>query len=606
MKKPTRADRGQALVLFSLTLLLMTLMVTMTLAFGTMAKEKMEQQQVADQAAYSQAVATARSLNAIALHNRAMLSHFVALLGVQSAISFTTAWKAFVTDVHWAYDPYARHWDRQCACLNDSCPGRFKLNGEPACCKEQNDPPDCSCYAADDLWCRAGLLAAEYERIRAANAPFKPDDTAAGKQAYRLQVSASVVAAGGTTVLTELKGVLGGAALAKRVVNLASKPELSARSESVSVKEIDEAIGPNTETRHTVLAAMGSRGNPFTVKRRFGERSLNKMMEDILNNAVIPLPGGPKTCEKPDPPRYHMSIGDVGPIDLPGYQGSSYFADDPPPQWYGAAPPHGPHGNTFPLAAAKWAWGEEHYRIKKVTYTWRGNVPGIQDSCSGPNDADRFFTSYVKTTDKLDVTDEHKWDPVNMKGSGREFDDDDPPETHTTQECVVIVAGNKEPCKTVWTAFTDYQPPQLLDPGNAYGQPKTFGVVQRDYGARPNADPWNLAFRFRFSTSGNGQGFALRGDPNNPQAGSNQIILVDGTNLTARPALSTGIAYYHRMDHWKETPNTLNAFWRAGLVHADVDGSGLGEAISALNANSAWGAGDAVQALVNQGFRGIP
>ncbi|NVJ02343.1 pilus assembly protein [Myxococcus sp. AM009] len=85
-----RSRRGQALVLFALTLLLLTLMVLMTLGFGMRAKERVEIQMAADAAAYSQAVATARAFNAIAVMNRAQVAHMVAMAGTQSLISHSS------------------------------------------------------------------------------------------------------------------------------------------------------------------------------------------------------------------------------------------------------------------------------------------------------------------------------------------------------------------------------------------------------------------------------------------------------------------------------------------------------------------------------------
>ncbi|ATB34696.1 pilus assembly protein [Cystobacter fuscus] len=83
-----RRERGQAMVLFALTLLLLTLMVLMTLGFGMRAKERVEIQMAADAAAYSQAVSVARTFNAIAVMNRAQVAHMVAMAGTQSLISY--------------------------------------------------------------------------------------------------------------------------------------------------------------------------------------------------------------------------------------------------------------------------------------------------------------------------------------------------------------------------------------------------------------------------------------------------------------------------------------------------------------------------------------
>ncbi|QSQ28397.1 pilus assembly protein [Pyxidicoccus parkwayensis] len=86
----TRGARGQALVLFALTLLLLALMVLMTLGFGMRAKERVEIQMAADAAAYSEAVVTARTLNAISVMNRAQVAHMVAMAGTQALISHSS------------------------------------------------------------------------------------------------------------------------------------------------------------------------------------------------------------------------------------------------------------------------------------------------------------------------------------------------------------------------------------------------------------------------------------------------------------------------------------------------------------------------------------
>lgn len=77
-------------MLFALTLLLLAVMVLMTLGFGMRAKERVEIQMAADAAAYSQAVATARTFNAIAVMNRAQVAHMVAMAGTQALISHSS------------------------------------------------------------------------------------------------------------------------------------------------------------------------------------------------------------------------------------------------------------------------------------------------------------------------------------------------------------------------------------------------------------------------------------------------------------------------------------------------------------------------------------
>lgn len=84
--------RGQTLVLFSLTLLLLALMVTLTVSFGLRVRERMELQTIADAAAYSDAVAAARTFNVMAVMNRTEWSLLVAQSATQAYISWTSAY----------------------------------------------------------------------------------------------------------------------------------------------------------------------------------------------------------------------------------------------------------------------------------------------------------------------------------------------------------------------------------------------------------------------------------------------------------------------------------------------------------------------------------
>jgi hypothetical protein len=89
----TRRSRGQSLVLFSLTLMLLALMVLLTVSMGLRVREKMELQTLADAAAYSDAVATARTFNVIAVMNRTEWSLLVAQTATQAYISWASAYR---------------------------------------------------------------------------------------------------------------------------------------------------------------------------------------------------------------------------------------------------------------------------------------------------------------------------------------------------------------------------------------------------------------------------------------------------------------------------------------------------------------------------------
>jgi hypothetical protein len=136
---------------------------------------------------------------------------------------------------------------------------------------------------------------------------------------------------------------------------------------------------------------------------------------------------------------------------------------------------------------------------------------------------------------------------------------------------------------------------------DVWGQPKNFAIIQRDYRQRDprRIDPWNLFFRFRFSgESKPGTGFDGRGLQLGP-AGSY-------TDISRQTALSTGIAYYHRRDHWREPPNLLNPYWRATLVPATVDKTGSDDLKDELRGAGVGWAADTYSALERQGFKGAP
>jgi len=79
------------MVLFALMLLVLSLTVLVTLGIASRVHDRMEAQITADAAAYSEAVLTARTFNAISLVNRAQVGKMVAMAGVESLISWTGA-----------------------------------------------------------------------------------------------------------------------------------------------------------------------------------------------------------------------------------------------------------------------------------------------------------------------------------------------------------------------------------------------------------------------------------------------------------------------------------------------------------------------------------
>jgi hypothetical protein len=150
----------------------------------------------------------------------------------------------------------------------------------------------------------------------------------------------------------------------------------------------------------------------------------------------------------------------------------------------------------------------------------------------------------------------------------------------------------------IWFDFVDYNLISVADQADLFGQPKNYAVVQRDYSLRDGAaDPWALKFNYQFARSGQGSDLDLRG-----------LQLEDGTNISKQTALSAGISYYHRAGHFKEHPNLLNPFWRAGLARIDIDHDARdegGDVEDTLNHVGVPWATEAWSTLRSAGYRGF-
>lgn len=527
------SQRGQAMVLFALTLMLLTLMVTMTLSFGTKAKEKMELQQVADQAAFSNAVATARTFNVLAVTNRTMVAHMVALLGVQSAISFAS--------VYFAYLVTLQGWYRVELALQAL-----------ECLAGQN----CGCRGVRDInRRRIRPLRREIRRVRPIIRAWDPL-AAVQAQNNRNAASALYFLQLGSYVDDLYTGTISNQQLADQVVaKVAGGAEWRTPNgaDSVALKELGLVPGQgaiNVLTRplfdmHAVHAAMSARSHEFTADRSGTPYAL------LWARLIRALPS--------------LAIE-----FLNTHEGNA---------WYGRQ--LGVHDNrALPagLSNSSGATSDDHGE-GFLTYLGRG-CPGLP----WPVDTMAFVRSTRPTG-------------IHMYGDRR---------------CRVhrIVGALPTGGNSVWSQFVDYNWSRVANGGDNFAQPKLPTVIQRDVSQRGVADPWNLAFNFRFTPAGKELELGRQvGEANQ------SIILRDGTDISRQTALSTGIAYYHRgrdpitgRDHFREPPNLFNPFWRAGLTRADIDdaargpGGDIGDVLN--DANAGW-ARRAYNKLYNAGFRGL-
>ncbi|MBK7860879.1 MAG: hypothetical protein IPJ65_20200 [Archangiaceae bacterium] len=242
-----RSRRGQNLVLFALTLLLLTLMVLVTLQVGMRAKERVEAQLVADAAAYSEAVTTARTYNMVAVMNRARVAHFVALLGVESLVS----WSGLI-----------RGSGSSVAAALDSCGATAAATALRA-----------SALAASPAWERAD------------------DDAGAQARGHQGQGTA-IRSATQAYYRDELIGrQISAQSLADRIARLAN-PELRAPAPGAAKSMEEIALNCTTgaacmkdESHAFMSAVMGSRGWVFTTDRAAAGASAGGGLAPIVNTA---------------------------------------------------------------------------------------------------------------------------------------------------------------------------------------------------------------------------------------------------------------------------------------------------------------------------------
>ncbi|MDY7226188.1 pilus assembly protein TadG-related protein [Hyalangium rubrum] len=539
--------RGQTLVIFALTLLLLTLMVCMTLSIGTKAKEKMELETAADAAAYSQAVATARTYNSISLLNRALMSNMVAMAGVQSLISWAGYYRAVLNEARDSYDTPKTQYEliMAAAC---ACPG-------PTC-----NPPMCRCatQAVQDITDTQDKLKQEDDRV---DQVFQSLDGQAGLEARALQISSVSDRQNELfdRLLDEnLTGSLNIGASIAQELNKGNKwgaQEVKALPASDDVNKVEQDAGQCQQKEgaacrrrdaghknHFIWAAMGTRGHAFVTGRSGGANAIRTRLITIIT-----------------PPDLVTISND----------GSGYFADNDGPSHSS----EGPTGN-------KHAWGDDHGNL---TTTFLRNQapcpPGIPGSGSP--------RAHVRSNDTSGSAgdDEHRWSGQSGGDGGRE-------RQHTMGDC--------NNCPGMWPPHMDYNWQQVTDNANNFGQPKTYSVMERDLSQRPakQADPWNLLFTFHFKQSGSGTVFDNTGL---------KLVSQGGTDISHATALSAGIAYYHRVQQgsYQEPPNFLNPFWRATLVGADVDlqPGDVSDITQTLGAANLQEAQRVVEALNNAGYR---
>ncbi len=660
--------RGQTLVMFALTLLLISLMVMMTLSFGTKMKEKIELQQVADQAAYSNAVVVARGFNSLALLNRVQIAHMVAIAGIQAAVSYAASYRGLLDGAEKALMLSKGNHGGKCSSsigiIQPECEAAKQLR-EPL--QQVRDEQDRVEYE----WTRPTVLGAlmgnfgMQDTVTGLYAMLWQMNALSIFLIHQQEVFQRMAAKLDEQTLAReiMRHATGGRAewTVPPAASFVSNREIG--DITVGTGAVNGAtLRASVWNQHAVVAAMASRGN-WWVTARLGESGV---LERRLNAVFNPPPGATKQIPfyvrripvdftspldlavdaalkkmegetfvgtsvitiptvspivtvqlttpslliplPPLPSWFPPGLASYLPIPYVG-RGDSYFGSAiHDARWFIPAP--GPLGSPNDVAAIAddHATGVLNFH-KAPVWDLRPIV-----SASIPGLAEPLFFSgfgYASAGAVPNVSNKHMWIGFPLPAVAAEIGAE---AFFRMGGALPGLGGSDSPPKHImaplsgfgiWPPFIDYNFEKVALAEDAYGQPKNFAVVQRNYAdpaRRP--DPWNLFFRFRLNGPGGKYG---QGTDANPNA----IVLQDGTDISMQTALSSGIAYYHRNGHWKETPNLFNPFWRAGLTRANVDRSdGFGrhwfeDVAETMNRSSVPWAGEAIRELERVGFEGV-
>ena len=390
-------------------------------------------------------------------------------------------------------------------------------------------------------------------------------DEAAGLESQNIQgtiaglrneLSAGVVSPNPGNLRDELYRQLRTQQLTRQIVALSQQSDISVidtgrgnqpnSAAGVSLREVDCDFG---DTNNGPLTGDAPSGSGLCLRATWNENMLQAAMGArghafLTGRSTVP----DKIATRLD----QIAAGYGVTVTSGGKAGSAYWAAR---QTHGAA------------AQNTEAWGDDH-----------GSVTVSAGGCSFTTPV----TAHVRSTHLLDTADQHQWSPKTSGGDG----DAQPDVQHTMGDCTPL-------CPSVWVRTVGFQPND--QEGDAWGQPKALVALQRDLTQR--TFPWELHFSFPFSATGPAREWDGRGRELHTRAGK-------GLNISRQTAVATGIAYYHRRDHWDEFPNLLNPFWRATLAPIDVDDSprDLQRALSAPE--YAWQR-DAFRSLEAIGYQGL-
>ncbi len=554
--------RGQTLVLLSLTVLLIALMVLMTLSLGAKVRDRMDLQTVADAAAYSNAIATARTMNTMAVMNRAMIAHTVSTIGTVSLISYASLYLsdaeqaltifkqqllilvagvifwllAFLADAPWVKPV---DWAHFIACLE----------------------------SVALVLASIGFLSAHISNIKGR---LNNDVTVYNAETLpRFKASTSLYTSATAMFDTKLRTQLGTntGSFADTYLTQAKVATATPYNSPASVlnsAELDRATIPNTDHSgaqpyQAANIAMGTRGHKFVPQRHpdMGDWSLQLSFPNAFPNGVL--------------------VTDDS-------TGRGYINTNVTPNPSSAA---GGYGHPGP-AGGNGIWA--HDDANTVRTILIGSIFGIIVTANKSNYVTcRWFGPAAVA-----------WGLIGQSAGNCNVG-------ATQHACIGHVGPHAFPGQT-FPAFYDFNPTSLFEKDDLYGQPRNVSMVSKAppttaAGALPT-DPWNVTTGFTPGMSGTGWNahFDMNGEP--------QV----STNTTKQLALGAGVTYYSRAGHNDEPPNMFAPYWHATLGRLTIDRPQVGnvkraaydaEVMTMLNNTLQPEAAIAYQQLTAAGYLGL-
>ncbi|MBX7100064.1 MAG: hypothetical protein K1X89_20285 [Myxococcaceae bacterium] len=556
--------RGQSLVLLSLFLFLLTLMVLMTLSLGYRAARRADDNAVADAAAYSEAVATARTFNAAALTNRAITGNYVAMAGLQAQMSYSAS-------VH-AYFNLASYLVRM---LDVAAPPGGTVTFVQSLAPQETLPS----WGTDTNRLRAASYTLWHLALSFYNpAPGAPNP---GDEVH-IDCSPGAAECTGSYTWQPFSSILLERAAADQVKDLHRAILELARAQKATYRELDARLRAAEFERHLSTqvglsaprgaaagdasraeldkaTAAGVTGHLASFQRTFGEVVLGSRPPEPLmlpaQTAADREPLAPLAARlerlanaalAPNGIRVTFTEGD----NSADFSQTGEMVDV-------SEEPYLKANRVSP--GLEWMFGR--YQRGQVVVV--DTVTNRQLRTSAAPVYDPVKRIYFKTPESMAIAirsdksnGEHR--DYNMGyGDGMHWGDSTTgfgchgQHAHYNATTPDLIHGLDD--EVLPAELLDFVLPSFAHDGagGVWGQPKLSVLTHRALPAGRPRLPWEARVTERFS-AGSGQTLELRKDG-------------EGS------AIASALAYYHRRDHLGEPPNLFNPYWRATLVPMEVD-----------------------------------